>query len=55
MFIRGDHATNDARTQFEAAGTFPLAEDELPEVLARRFGVDIAAFRKGWSRLMAGR
>ena len=54
MFIRGDHATNDARTQFAAAGTLPMPEDEIGAVLARRFGVDIAEFRTGWAGLMAG-
>lgn len=48
MFIRGDHATNDSRTPFDAASAVPIPEDERAEILARRFGIDIAAFRAGW-------
>jgi hypothetical protein len=48
MFIRGDHATNDSRTHFDAAMPVPMPEAEIAEVLARRFGIDIAAFRAGW-------
>lgn len=51
MFIRGDHATNDARTPFAAAAPVPIPEAELPALLERRFGIDIAAFRAGWARL----
>lgn len=52
MFIRGDHGTNDAPTQFAAAGRLDMPVTELDGVLARRFGIDIAAFRIGWTRVV---
>ena len=54
MFIRGDHATNDSRTPFDAATPVPLPEAEIAEILMRRFGIDLAAFRNAWP-LRAGR
>lgn len=54
MFIRGDHATNDSRTPFDAATPVPLPEAEIAEILMRRFGIDLAAFRNAWPR-RAGR
>ncbi len=51
MFIRGDHATNDARTPFAAAVALDIPEAEIPEILARRFGIDIAGFRAAWAAL----
>lgn len=51
MFIRGDHATNDAHTPFAAAAPVPVPEAEMPAILDRRFGVDITAFRAAWSAL----
>lgn len=52
MFIRGDHGTNDARTQFAAAGAVDMPATEIDSVLARRFGIDIAEFRTGWARVV---
>jgi len=51
MFIRGDHATNDARTPFAAAAALDIPEAEIPEILTRRFGIDIAGFRAAWAAL----
>lgn len=51
MFIRGDHATNDARTPFAAAAPLPIPEAEIPEILARRFAIDIGGFRAAWAGL----
>jgi len=51
MFIRGDHATNDARTPFAAAAALPIPEAEIPEILNRRFGIDIDGFRAAWAQL----
>lgn len=54
MFIRGDHATNDARTPFAGAAPVNIPEPEIPELLERRFGIDIAGFRAAWADLMRG-
>lgn len=51
MFIRGDHATNDARTPFAAAATLPIPEAEIAGILSRRFGIDLDAFRRAWAAL----
>jgi hypothetical protein len=51
MFIRGDHATNDARTPFAAAATLPIPEAEIAGILSRRFGIDLDAFRRAWAGL----
>lgn len=51
MFIRGDHPTNDARTPFAAAGDLPVAEDDMAELILRRFDIDIAVFRTAWAEL----
>jgi len=51
MFIRGDHATNDAKTPFAAAVSLPIAEQEQVAILARRFHVDFQAFLHDWETL----
>lgn len=48
MFVRGDHATNDARTPFAGAGRVAHDPASLPRVLRRRFGIDIDAFADRW-------
>lgn len=53
MFIRGDHATNDARTPFAAAARVDVPNADIDALLRRRFGVDIGAFRAAWSGLTA--
>jgi hypothetical protein len=54
MFVRGDHGTNDARTPFAAGLPLSLDPAEIAELLARRFCIDIAAFRADW-RALTGR
>ncbi|NKX45423.1 glycosyltransferase [Roseicyclus persicicus] len=54
MFIRGDHATNDARTPFAAAARLPVPETEFPDILMRRFGIDLDGFRAAWAALGQG-
>lgn len=51
MFIRGDHATNDARTPFAAGLPVKLTDAEVDDILMRRFGVDIDGFRAQWRAL----
>ena len=51
MFLRGAHATNDSPVGLAGTGRFKLDPADCPELLARRFGVDIAAFRAGWAAL----
>ncbi len=51
MFLRGAHATNDSPVT--VAGTHPAKMDagEIPDLIARRFGVDCATFEAGWADL----
>lgn len=53
MFIRGDHATNDAKPPFAASVPIPMEEGALAEALLRRFCIDIGVFRADWANLMA--
>ncbi len=52
MFIRGDHDHNDAKTPFAAGQPVPTPEGEIPEMLARRFGIDFPAFQADWRALI---
>ena len=51
MFIRGDHAHNDARTPFGAGLPVPVPEAEIPALLTRRFAIDFQAFRDAWTQV----
>jgi Putative rhamnosyl transferase len=51
MFLRGAHATNDSAVGFAGTGSFKLEPKDALDLLARRFGVDIAGFRAGWAAL----
>jgi len=51
MFIRGDHATNDAKTPWAGAGSFPVEDGAWPELLQTQFGIDIDRFRAEWRGL----
>lgn len=54
MFLRGSHATNDS--PITLTGTHPAEIDpaDLPDLVKRRFEVDIEAFRQGWAALQRG-
>lgn len=54
MFIRGDHATNDARTPWATAGEAPHDPDALPDLLRQRFGIDFARFADRWKTVAKG-
>jgi len=51
MFIRCDHGTNDSRTPAAAPAAIP--EEQMPELLMRRFHVDLDEIRKAWADLRA--
>jgi len=51
MFLRGAHATNDSKVGLAGTGSFTVDAGAYPDLLTRRFGVDIAAFRAGWAAL----
>ena len=53
MFIRGDHDHNDARTPFGAGHPVPVPDDQIPELLQRRFSIDFTAFQADWRDLTA--
>jgi len=52
MFLRGAHATNDSKVGLSGTGSFKVDAEDYPDLLARRFGVDIEGFRAGWAALM---
>lgn len=51
MFLRGAHATNDSKVGLAGTGRFKIEPGDWPDLMARRFGLDIAAFRAGWAAL----
>lgn len=51
MFLRGAHATNDSKVGLSGTGSFKVDAADYPDLLARRFGVDIDGFRAGWAAL----
>lgn len=51
MFIRGDHAHNDAKTPLAAALPIPAKPEEIAPLIARRFGIDFPAFEVEWRKL----
>lgn len=51
MFLRGAHATNDSKVGLAGTGRYKIDAGDYPDLLARRFGVDIAVFRAGWAAL----
>lgn len=53
MFIRGDHAHNDARTPFGAGLSVPMAPEEIPQMVTRRFNIDLPTFEAEWRALTA--
>ncbi|ABD53491.1 putative rhamnosyl transferase [Jannaschia sp. CCS1] len=48
MFIRGDHAHNDAKTPFGAGLPVPVPDDEIATLIQRRFAIDFPAFQADW-------
>jgi len=52
MFLRGAHETNDSKVGFAGTGRYKVAPGAYPDLLQRRFAVDIDAFRTGWASLM---
>lgn len=51
MFIRGDHAHNDAKTPFGAGQPVPMPAEEIDPMIERRFGIDFPAFQAEWLAL----
>lgn len=51
MFIRGDHAHNDAKTPFGAGQPVPVAPEEIAPMIERRFAIDFPAFEAEWRAL----
>jgi len=51
MFLRGAHATNDSKVGLAGTGSYKIEAGDYPDLMARRFGVDIATFRAGWAAL----
>ncbi|AHM03931.1 hypothetical protein roselon_01549 [Roseibacterium elongatum DSM 19469] len=54
MFIRGDHATNDARTPWNATAPVANAPGDLGALLKTRFDIDLDAFAMAWQALDHG-
>ena len=53
MLLRGAHDTNDSKVTLGGTGSFKIDADAIPDLLQRRFGVDIEAFKAGWVTLNA--
>ena len=53
MFIRGDHAHNDAKTPFGAGQPIPIDPAEIAPMIARRFDIDLPGFEAQWRALTA--
>ncbi|GAB5449669.1 putative rhamnosyl transferase [Gymnodinialimonas sp.] len=51
MFIRGDHAHNDAKTPFGAGQPIPFKPEDIAPMIQRRFAIDFAAFQAEWQAL----
>lgn len=51
MFIRGDHAHNDAKTPFGAGQPIPFKAEDLATMVMRRFCIDLPAFQGEWQAL----
>lgn len=51
MFIRGDHAHNDAKTPFGAGQPIPTKPEEIAPLIERRFAIDYPAFQAKWQSL----
>lgn len=51
MFIRGDHAHNDAKTPFAAGQPIPMQPEDIAPTIKRRFDIDFHAFQAEWLAL----
>ncbi|OAN79906.1 hypothetical protein A8B78_11740 [Jannaschia sp. EhC01] len=51
MFIRGDHAHNDAKTPFGAGQPIPFKDEDIAPMVERRFAIDFPAFQAEWKAL----
>lgn len=51
MFVRGKHETNDGRGPLREGTDWPVEQGAIPELLAERFRIDLAAFRAGVAAL----
>lgn len=51
MFVRGDHAHNDAKTPFAAGQLIPTKPEDVAPLITRRFGIDFPAFQAEWLKL----
>lgn len=45
MFLRGAHDGNDSPVTTRGAGAFEIGDDELTDLISRRFGLDFEAFQ----------
>lgn len=53
MFLRGAHGTNDSKVTQTGTTPYKVNSADLPDLLQRRFGVDIKAFETGLAALSA--
>jgi len=53
MFVRGDHGGNDAKTPWASAGKVSMDAAALPELMRRRFNIDLAGFTAAWQAAVA--